>query len=306
MNTSLKTIIATCLMAIAIPASAQNAAANLNKAFDNTVEAISDHITSTETNNYADGYFKSYVFTFDNMQDKNIKAFQTALIKASTEAYSSIMKKAGSNDENTTRVSYGDGNSLTIEFGAHKNHNYNVDLLRDPTDSTKRYVFALVSYEKDKQLCGSIYKIYGSDPRLTKRKSARALTIINTDGAISIDGKEVFNPSSLSGAVPVPQSSADFIQLYTNLSTLFTTCASDFQTFKENYASNTDVVTRRVTLLTGTANRIMRLCTEYGKKRLKSEDRDIVSKDLLRLSKLCTGDLASLSNLITYANNALQ
>ena len=133
----------------------------IDQAFDKFVQDLSqdDLVTSSTMNTYNIGMMKGFEFAVPGKKQKMVDTFHKALLSNSRLAYISFTKKAGSLSLETNRVGYGKDNSMTYEFGTHKDRNYNLQYFRDSKDSTMRYVYALVWYQgMDRSVKGSVYK----------------------------------------------------------------------------------------------------------------------------------------------------
>ncbi len=112
-------------------------------------------------------YSKCYRFDLPNNK-KNTKVLQnlTAQFRGRiNDAYQFRELKAGMSPGNPQRVVYGDKNEFYIDFFKYLNHNTTVMLVKDSTDVSKRYGYALDWYKAGKRLVGKVYIIYGKDPQ---------------------------------------------------------------------------------------------------------------------------------------------
>lgn len=335
----MKSLILTCLIALALPAQAQKTPQMVSQAFDDFVGEIAgkDYVTASQSSTYTDGYNKQYDFTIPEKRSKAFEKFNQALRQNSPKATNWLLKKAGSESSARLAVAYGEGSSSVITFGSHKENNYNVQIFRSQQDTTMRTAYALVWHTDKDYIVGTVYKIYGKMPHCrSSRPSTRIIlngfgtadadssasagtsttastttmttssgrtVTINSDGSMVVDGR-VYRFGSDAMGVEVPQSSSDFIQQFTNLSTLFLTYASSFDAYKTQVTVSTGDVTKRVNLLTGTANRIMRLCKDYGRL-LSKADRQVVGSGIDQMMDFCTGDLRPLSYMLESARKSL-
>ena len=148
MKTTFKLAFVACLMMLSSACHAQKPIPSIDQAFDKFVQDLlqDDLVTSSTMNTYNIGMMKGFEFAVPGKKQKMVDTFHKALLSNSRRAYSSFTKKAGSASIETNRVGYGNNNSMTYEFGTHKDRNYNLQYLRDRKDSTMRYVYALVWY----------------------------------------------------------------------------------------------------------------------------------------------------------------
>ena len=149
MKTTFKLAFVACLMVLSSACHAQKPIPNIDQAFDKFVQDLSqdDLVTSSTMNTYNIGMMKGFEFAVPGKKQKMVDTFHKALLSNSRLAYISFTKKAGSASIETNRVGYGNNNSTTYLFGAHKDRNYNLQYFRDRKDSTMRYVYALVWYQ---------------------------------------------------------------------------------------------------------------------------------------------------------------
>ena len=149
MKTTFKLAFVACLLVLSSACHAQKPIPNIDQAFDKFVQDLSqdDLVTSSTMNTYNIGMMKGFEFAIPERKQKMVDTFQKALLSNSRLAYISFTKKAGSLSLETNRVGYGNDNSMTYEFGTHKDRNYNLQYFRDSKDSTMRYVYALVWYQ---------------------------------------------------------------------------------------------------------------------------------------------------------------
>ena len=149
MKTTFKLTFVACLMVLSSACHAQKPIPAIDQAFDKFVQDLSqdDLVTSSSMNTYNIGMMKGFEFAIPERKQKMVDTFQKALLSNSRLAYISFTKKAGSASIETNRVGYGNNNSMTYEFGTHKDRNYNLQYFRDRKDSTMRYVYALVWYQ---------------------------------------------------------------------------------------------------------------------------------------------------------------
>lgn len=235
-----------------------------------------------------------------------VDTFQKALLTNSRLAYISFTKKAGSLSLETNRVGYGKDNSMTYEFGTHKDRNYNLQYFRDSKDSTMRYVYALVWYPgMDHTVKGSVYKFYSKDPQTYKKPSANTQPFSYTKPSVqSLDslvllGKNFKFNKSLAGSyyfdVIPPKDAAEFMM---QLNTL----RAAFKNAKNLYPYLGNQVTRR-TLQTGIANKIVKLCKGYGKL-LNADEKKFCASSLNKMKK--DTDDEYLQSLLELTANSLR
>lgn len=314
MKTTFKLAFVACLMVLSSACHAQKPIPNIDQAFDKFVQDLSqdDLVTSSTMNTYNIGMMKGFEFAVPGKKQKMVDIFHKALLSNSRLAYISFTKKAGSASIETNRVGYGDNNSTTCLFGAHKDRNYNLQYIRDCKDSTMRYVYALVWYPgKNDVVLGSVYKFYSKDPQTYKKPSANVKSFSYTqpfsytkpsvqslDSLVSLVKNFKFD-KSLAGSYyfdeTPPKDAAEFMM---QLNTL----RAAFKNAKDLYPYLGNQVTRR-TLQTGIANKIVKLCKGYGKL-LNADEKKFCASSLNKMKK--DTDDEYLQSLLELTANSLR
>ena len=255
---------------------------------------------------------KGFVFAVPRKKQNMVDTFHKALLSNSRLAYISFTKKAGSASIETNRVGYGNNNSMTYEFGTHKDRNYNLQYIRDRKDSTMRYVYALVWYPgKNDVVLGSVYKFYSKDPQTYKKPSANVKSFSYTQpfsytkpSVQSLDSlvllaKNFKFDKSLAGSYyfdeTPPKDAAEFMM---QLNTL----RAAFKNAKDLYPYLGNQVFRR-TLQTGIANKIVKLCKGYGKL-LNADEKKFCATSLNKMKK--DTDDEYLQSLLELTANSLR
>ena len=308
MKTTFKLAFVACLMMLSSACHAQKPIPAIDQAFDKFVQDLSqdDLVTSSSMNTYNIGMMKGFEFAIPERKQKMVDTFQKALLSNSRLAYISFTKKAGSASIETNRVGYGNNNSMTYEFGTHKDRNYNLQYFRDSKDSTMRYVYALVWYQgMDRSVKGSVYKFYSKDPQTYTKSFPYPQPFSYTKpSAQSLDslvllGKNFKFNKSLAGSydfeVTPPKDAAEFMM---QLNTL----RAAFKNAKDLYPYLGNQVTRR-TLQTGIANKIVKLCKGYGKL-LNADEKKFCATSLNKMKK--DTDDEYLQSLLELTANSLR
>ena len=331
MKTTFKLAFVACLMVLSSACHAQKPIPNIDQAFDKFVQDLSqdDLVTSSTMNTYNIGMMKGFEFAVPGKKQKMVDTFHKALLSNSRLAYISFTKKAGSASIETNRVGYGNNNSMTYEFGTHKDRNYNLQYIRDSKDSTMRYVYALVWYQgMDRSVKGSVYKFHSKDPQTYKKPSANMKSFSYTKPSIqdldsllkSFSYTQPFSytkPSiqdldslflqrrnfnfnmNLAGSYyfdeTPPKDAAEFMM---QLNTL----RAAFKNAKDLYPYLGNQVTRR-TLQTGIANKIVKLCKGYGKL-LNADEKKFCATSLNKMKK--DTDDEYLQSLLELTANSLR
>ena len=301
MKTTFKLAFVACLMMLSSACHAQKPIPNIDQAFDKFVQDLSqdDLVTSSTMNTYNIGMMKGFEFAVPRKKQKMVDTFHKALLSNSRLAYTSFTKKAGSASIETNRVGYGNNNSMTYEFGTHKDRNYNLQYFRDSKDSTMRYVYALVWYQgMDRSVKGSVYKFYSKDPQTYKVSlSYKMKAVQGLDSLVSL-GSIKYNRNlarSYDLEMTPPKDAAEFMM---QLNTL----RAAFKNAKDLYPYLGNQVTRR-TLQTGIANKIVKLCIGYGKL-LNADEKKFCASSLNKMKK--DTDDEYLQSLLELTANSLR
>ena len=314
MKTTFKLAFVACLLVLSSACHAQKPIPDIDQAFDKFVLDLSqdDLVTSSTMNTYNIGMMKGFEFAVPRKKQKMVDTFHKALLSNSRLAYISFTKKAGSASIETNRVGYGNNNSMTYEFGTHKDRNYNLQYIRDRKDSTMRYVYALVWYPgKNDVVLGSVYKFYSKDPQTYKKPSANVKSFSYTQpfsytkpSVQSLDSlvllaKNFKFDKSLAGSYyfdeTPPKDAAEFMM---QLNTL----RAAFKNAKDLYPYLGNQVFRR-TLQTGIANKIVKLCKGYGKL-LNVDEKKFCASSLNKMKKDTDDDY--LQSLLELTANSLR
>ena len=301
MKTTFKLAFVACLLVLSSACHAQKPIPDIDQAFDKFVLDLSqdDLVTSSTMNTYNIGMMKGFEFAVPRKKQKMVDTFHKALLSNSRLAYISFTKKAGSASIETNRVGYGNNNSTTYLFGAHKDRNYNLQYFRDRKDSTMRYVYALVWYPgKDDMVLGSVYKFYSKDPQAYKTSlSYKMKAVQGLDSLVSL-GSIRYNRNlarSYDLEMTPPKDAAEFM---VQLNTL----RAAFKNANDQYPYLGDQVTRR-TLQTGVANKIVKLCKGYGKL-LNADEKKFCATSLNKMKK--DTDDEYLQSLLELTANSLR
>lgn len=300
MKTTFKLAFVACLLVLSSACHAQKPIPDIDQAFDKFVLDLSqdDLVTSSTMNTYNIGMMKGFEFAVPRKKQKMVDTFHKALLSNSRLAYISFTKKAGSASIETNRVGYGNNNSMTYEFGTHKDRNYNLQYIRDRKDSTMRYVYALVWYPgKDDMVLGSVYKFYSKDPQAYKMSLSYKMNAVQgLDSLVSL-GNIRYNKNlvrSYGLDMTPPKDAAEFIM---QLNTL----RAAFKNARDQYPYLGNQVTRR-TLQTGVANKIVKLCKGYGKL-LNADEKKFCASSLNKMKK--DTDDEYLQSLLGLTANSL-
>ena len=301
MKTTFKLAFVACLMMLSSACHAQKPIPAIDQAFDKFVQDLSqdDLVTSSTMNTYNIGMMKGFEFAVPRKKQKMVDTFHKALLSNSRLAYISFTKKAGSASIETNRVGYGNNNSTTYLFGAHKDRNYNLQYFRNRKDSTMRYVYALVWYPgKNDMVLGSVYKFYSKDPQTYKTSLSYKMKADQGLDSLVFLGNIRYNKNlvrSYDLEMTPPKDAAEFIM---QLNTL----RAAFKNARDQYPYLGNQVTRR-TLQTGVANKIVKLCKGYGKL-LNADEKKFCATSLNGMKK--DTDDEYLQNLLELTANSLR
>lgn len=301
MKTTFKLAFVACLLVLSSACHAQKPIPAIDQAFDKFVQDLSqdDLVTSSTMNTYNIGMMKGFEFAVPRKKQKMVDTFHKALLSNSRLAYISFTKKAGSASIETNRVGYGNNNSTTYLFGAHKDRNYNLQYIRDRKDSTMRYVYALVWYPgKNDVVLGSVYKFYSKDPQAYKESSTYKMKADQGLDSLVFLGNIRYNKNlvrSYDLDMTPPKDAAEFIM---QLNTL----RAAFKNARDQYPYLGNQVTRR-TLQTGVANKIIKLCKGYGKL-LNADEKKFCATSLNGMKK--DTDDEYLQSLLELTANSLR
>lgn len=301
MKTTFKLAFVACLMMLSSACHAQKPIPDIDQAFDKFVQDLSqdDLVTSSTMNTYNIGMMKGFEFAVPGKKQKMVDTFHKALLSNSRLAYISFTKKAGSASIETNRVGYGNNNSTTYLFGAHKDRNYNLQYIRDRKDSTMRYVYALVWYPgKNDVVLGSVYKFYSKDPQTYKTSLSYKMKADQGLDSLVFLGNIRYNKNlvrSYDLDMTPPKDAAEFIM---QLNTL----RAAFKNARDQYPYLGNQVTRR-TLQTGVANKIVKLCKGYAKL-LNADEKKFCATSLNGMKK--DTDDEYLQNLLELTANSLR
>ena len=301
MKTTFKLAFVACLMMLSSACHAQKPIPAIDQAFDKFVQDLSqdDLVTSSTMNTYNIGMMKGFEFAVPGKKQKMVDTFHKALLSNSRLAYISFTKKAGSASIETNRVGYGNNNSATYLFGAHKDRNYNLQYIRDRKDSTMRYVYALVWYPgKNDMVLGSVYKFYSKDPQTYKTSLSYKMKADQGLDSLVFLGNIRYNKNlvrSYGLDMTPPKDAAEFIM---QLNTL----RAAFKNARDQYPYFGNQVTRR-TLQTGIANKIVKLCKGYGKL-LNADEKKFCASSLNKMKKDTDDDY--LQSLLELTANSLR
>ena len=301
MKTTFKLAFVACLMMLSSACHAQKPIPAIDQAFDKFVQDLSqdDLVTSSTMNTYNIGMMKGFEFAVPGKKQKMVDTFHKALLSNSRLAYISFTKKAGSASIETNRVGYGNNNSTTYLFGAHKDRNYNLQYIPDRKDSTMRYVYALVWYPgKNDMVLGSVYKFYSKDPQAYKTSLSYKMKADQGLDSLVFLGNIRYNKNlvrSYDLDMTPPKDAAEFIM---QLNTL----RAAFKNARDQYPYLGNQVTRR-TLQTGVANKIVKLCKGYAKL-LNADEKKFCATSLNGMKK--DTDDEYLQNLLELTANSLR
>ena len=262
----LRNLLVACVLVLSsAQAMAQKPVQSMQDAFARfTEKLVKDRQTTlVNSSSYDEGYIREYHF---QTQVATVKKFDETMMENVASAYSSFMKGEGleARDRASLSLSYGENNKKSYDISYDRNYSYNVQLLRDPKDKTKRYAYVLVWKKSGDKAEGYALSIYGHDPQV-KVSELDDARLIGT-----------------------PKSSAEFVQAFSNLRTLFVKQNDEMKRdlqFGRNFGRNTS---DKLPMLTAVANKMLVLCASYGSL-LNNADGQLVRQTLQELQK-ASGD----------------
>ncbi len=262
----LRNLLVACVLVLSsAQAMAQKPVQSMQDAFARfTEKLVKDRQTTlVNSSSYDEGYIREYHF---QTQVATVKKFDETMMDNAASAYSSFMKGEGleARDRASLSLSYGENNKKSYDISYDRNYSYNVQLLRDPKDKTKRYAYVLVWKKSGDKAEGYALSIYGHDPQV-KVSELDDARLIGT-----------------------PKSSAEFVQAFSNLRTLFVKQNDEMKRdlqFGRNFGRNTS---DKLPMLTAVANKMLVLCASYGSL-LNNADGQLVRQTLQELQK-ASGD----------------
>lgn len=287
----------TAIICTAIPLMA-NAQENLKAAFD---KFINDKSTSSyvklnvyshnkDDNNKSQNFCYNYNFIMPMNMKKHIEAVSEAFRKDIDHAYNIMIKEAGSNSDETITVGYGNTDDYKrVQFGVYKDRNYMVMLVRDNMESIKRYCYALTWYvdnNKDK-LCGSLFKIYGDDPKKTNKSN-----VIVVDSSNGKTRNITYSNNTIKGTTVYTDSVTSDVEFLNQFGYLRTT----YKKYTKKDVEKNEV------MLIGLSNKLLRLCKTYSNTLSRSEKDFCIEslKDLQKITvdKYCAGILTEAASCL--------
>ena len=195
---------------------------------------------------------------FGKLEDELVKTFTNE-----KDAYKLYRKtlNAPSTFISELSVPYGTQNEYSVTFGTHADHNYLVGLFRDKKNSHKRHAYAIVWYERGRDVLILYYHIYGDDP-------AR----VSNERVITYNGKQVIDNNGyvvtgLENLEPTISDDLDFMKRFGTLRS----------SFISTHATSTLV-------RSGIVVKIAELCKKHGKL-LTDNERATCDKSLSELIK---------------------
>lgn len=283
-------ILTAALLLTALSASAQKPVQDVRQAFDEFVASLAKDksITSSQRTKYSNGSEQTVNFAIPRKTSKAVSKFNDILTASEALSYSLFVKTAGTSDNSTFTVAYGDDNEERLQFGKHADHNYNVQGFHDSKDSTMRYVYALVWYNSNDSLKGSAYKIYGKDPQKEVSKQGKidlgkrewvidgdrifgSGVVIDDDDDFDLDNldDDDFTPRStdgkpikLSGKTKI-KSSSDFISQFNNLHVLYTSLNDKYKDYRKCSGEEKTRMLKLLNLMAGVLNKANDMCSNY-------------------------------------------
>ncbi len=173
----------TIMMLTAVSTMAQK---NINKVMD---AIMNDRkISKAVTSDYDDSDVKGTVTTYcryadlylTKQQKTKIDELEEAFERDASKGYRSIHQTPEMKAEQSN-VAYGPDLEYQVKFCTKSTRNYRLLFIHDTKNPDKRYVYAMVWYNKNNGIRLMLYRIYGKNPS-KKGKSAKTFKIIPQDG----------------------------------------------------------------------------------------------------------------------------
>lgn len=153
---------------------AMQAQENLKRAIDEftTDKSIAGNIKndvyteSDDSGNGVESFFYSSAFELPSDMGDKLEAVKEAFNKDIRSAYFVQTDIAGTGSSQSLSIPYGKNLDRTVRYGRQSGTNYMIMLVRDSSDSLKRYAYAIEwrTDASNNKLCGSIDRFYGKDP----------------------------------------------------------------------------------------------------------------------------------------------
>ena len=204
-----------------------------------------------------------------------LERLRKAFLSDSDKAYGMMMKSSGSGSNETIKITYGAELNKSQIFGTYDNRNYIVLNIKDSSDSTWRWSYALVWYDdksgtggskyygssKYAYISGSVHIIHSRDPKvnISKKENVSLRTTILPDGTVVTynSDKDTKTVVYKNGNV-VGDSSADYSDV--NSSSRFLVLFGNLRSvFLDAYKEHSGLAMK-----TTIANRMLDLCKKKG------------------------------------------
>ena len=267
MKTKKLLIAAAIILAMPLTASAQTHLKKATTAFLNG-NGMDEYINSKSTEKGEDYSFNITYFSIPKSKSAALKSIMKAFEQDDNDAYGNFTKNAGKEMSETKTIAYGKNNRQSATFGTYKARNYKLAYFRDGSNKDFRTVYALVWYdEKDGNTSGSLWIIYGKDP-----KNSKGFTIWNFNDLKQLKGLKNIDWDAFSFSRSDSVSSAkEFLSRFGNLRELY---------------KNAEREQGGDLYRTSMANKIMNLCKSGGKY-LNSDEKKFVVEGINELKKYC-------------------
>lgn len=277
-----RTILAIAMAVMMIPSYAQKPVQAVWQTYDNFVSSLykSGYITSSSQSSYKNGYYKWIEFAVPKKDAELVRGFDGLLFDYGQRfAYSTLIKKAGSNDKTTLTIAYGEDNDLTYRLGLYNNRNYNVQVCRDLKDSTMRYAYGLYWSERNDSLIGGINKFYGKDPKMESKMEIHD-GILQMSGLGNLLGGSNGTSASDDGfGNQKIDTGADYMDYFSKLHILFSALNSEYNDYRQASGDDKAESIAIMNLMTTTMNKISDLHERYSQL-LSKPQRKIVADQL--------------------------
>lgn len=231
-------------------------------------------VTSSVVEKNPQWHYINYKFCLPKEKIKLVQDFENKVMKPYVAfSYKSVFRQAGTGGA-VESIGYGENNSQSYALGSYTNRNYDILYVRDGNNKSKRYVYAFVWYIEEGNVCGSLIEFYGLDPviqrkqvQASKQQEAQDFTGFITD-SIQIDGKWIGrNYNGLANLGDYYKNSAEVLSAIASISAAYNLLGS--QMGEKVAKSKAEIVQYKLVL----ANRLVSICSVYGRKLLTKNDR---------------------------------
>jgi hypothetical protein len=225
--------------------------------------SLTEYFTSTKKES-GDGYnCQNVYFSMPAKKKSYIDRIIKAFAHDKGEAYEIFEKAKGADEDKTVSVGIGKRSRESVGFGSYKDRNYKLMFFRDGDNDLKRSVYALVWKEDKKTIEGSVWMIYGDNPK----KNTGNMTIYNYPSSF---GTKSFSDSNYPFGSDSIKDSGRFLNRFGSYRSLY---------YSKNVGKDGNAFIRSSVI-----SKIMNLCKDYSRV-LDSDEKKIVKDELTEMKK---------------------